>query len=190
MMRVRRLHQEFSDVWNRTRTAELLKRNIDPDRGWWYRTAELLEANGLAYEAARPQSDSRDEALSILFDALPFEGFRKGEPEAIDHMLDFLEVDVPAFRCGYAKQWCYRWLKSLRIDPNQAQRLRQLTLAVCQCSGQRQELRDLARLMIKLADEPFVRALRDLAEKHKNEYTRQKAKRVLQVVLNGRPDLR
>jgi hypothetical protein len=190
MERIRHSHQEFSEVWNKVRTAELHKRNIDPAGDLWDRIEEVWEANGVAYEAARPQSDRRDEFLSILFEELPFEELLEGKPEAIDTILDFLEIDVLAFRCGYAKQWCYRKLKSLPLNEKQIQRLRQLIIDICQCSGQRQELKELARLMIKLADKPLIENLQYLADKHENKYTRQKAQRVLQVVLNGRHDLR
>lgn len=193
MERIRQSHQEFTEVWNRVRTTELLKRNIDPrddSLANQERMEKIWKANGVAYETARPQSDRRDDFLSILFEELPFEDFLEGRTEAIDAILDFLEIDVLAFRCGYVKQWCYHKLKSLPVNQKQTERLRRLALDLCQCSGQRRELRELARLLIKLADKPLLQELRLLADEPENKYTRQKAQRVLQVILNSRLDLR
>jgi hypothetical protein len=192
MERIRDSHQEFSAVWNRVKAEELRKRGLEPGDDIWIgdRMEKVWEANGVAYQAARPQSDRRDEFLTILFDELPFEEFLEDKPEAIDAILDFLEIDVLAFRCGYAKQWCFHNLKSLTLNQKQKMRLQQLTIAMCQYKGQREELRELARLMIPLADTALIQQLHDLAESGDNEYVRRKAERVLKVVLNSRHDLK
>jgi len=186
MERIRETHQEFTEVWNSMRTAELRKHGIGPD----YRMEIVWEANGVAYKAARPQSDRRDEFLSILFDELPFKDFLEGKLEAINSILDFLEIDVLAFRCGYAKQWCFHKLKVLPLNEKQIVRLRQLVVAMCQYKGQREELRELARLMIKVADKPLIKDLQGLTRNGDNEYVKQKAERVLNVILNSRHDLK
>jgi hypothetical protein len=193
MEKILESHREFSQAWNEAKQAELKRRGIKhldqwghSDREW----AQILEANDVAYRAARLYSDRRDEYMGRLFEQLPNEDFVAGEPQAIDASIDFLEIDILAFRCGYIKELCLRKLKSLPINPIQAERLRQLTLALCQGQGQRRELKELARLMIRLADESLVHELKNLLDQHPSEYVRRKASRTLQVIRNGRPDLR
>jgi hypothetical protein len=193
MEAIRQAHQEFSDVWSSVRSAEIARRG---GRG----TAELQDssvpmktvwaANGVAYRAAQPQSDRRDELLAALIDDLPLEELLEGVPEAIDAVLDFLETDVLAFRCGYVKAWCLRKLKTLHLNRRQQERLRKLTVSMCEWPGQRHEFRELARLMIRVADAPLFQQLCALARQSSSIYTRRKAQRVRDVILNGRPDLR
>lgn len=192
MERIRQSHQEFTEVWNRVRTAELRKHGINPDDDILIsnRMEQVWEANGVAYKAARPQSNRRDEFLSVLFDELPMKEFLEGKPEAIDAILDFLEIDVLAFRCGYAKQWCFHKLKSLSLNQKQIIRLRQLLVNICQYKGQREEMRELVRLMIKYANETLVQELQSVASTSDDEYIKQKAARALKVILNSRHDLK
>ena len=191
MEKIYHSHQEFTEVWNRVRSAELRKHDIDDNDFRMSGSYERIwDANGVAYDAARPQSDKRDEFLSVLFNELPFEMFLQGKPEAIDSILDFLEIDVLAFRCGYTKQWCFRKLKSLPLNQKQIARLCQLLLNMCDYSGQREEMKELIRLTIRFADEILVQDLQRVARIGRNKYVRQKAERALKVILNSRHDLK
>lgn len=191
MEKIDRSHQDFTEVWNRIRSAELRKRNIDDND---FRVSgsyeKIWDANGVAYDAASPLSDKRDEFLAALFKELPFEKFLEGKPEAIDSILDFLEIDVRAFRCGYVKQWCFRKLKYLPLNQKQIVRLHEIMLAACQEKGQRGEMRDLVRLMIKIADETLVQELQRVVRIDADKYVKWKAERALKIILNSRHDLK
>lgn len=190
MLQVLQAHQEFKEVWNRVRDEELRKRGIAPDAQHFVNYAPVWEANGIAYEAAQKQADRRNEILITFWDELPFEEFLEGQTTAIDSIIDFLEIDVLAFRCGYVKEDCLRKLKHLKINEQQKARLRQLTLAMCQFRGQRRELAQLARSIVTLADANLIKNLRDLAKDSTDVYDRQKAERVLKIILDNRADLR
>jgi hypothetical protein len=130
-------------------------------------------------------------ALNGLFDKLqPLEQpFLAGDPKAIDTVLEFAEVDIPAFRCGYAKQWFFRKLKSLPLNKTQEARLRQLAYNLCRGHNYGREIADMTRLMIRLADQSLIQELQRLSE-GSDERARQKSRRMLDVVLHHREDLR
>lgn len=146
--------------------------------------------------AIEPQevTDARNKflaALDALFDMVqPLERpFLAGEAKAIDAVIEFAEVDMPAFRCGYTKQWFFRKLKSLPLNKTQEARLRQLAYNLCRGPNYGREIADMGRLMIRLADKPLIRELRALAESS-DELVRKKSQRMLDVVLHHRKDLR
>ena len=192
MEEIRQAHLEFKQVWESVRADELAKQGVKigkgrrPNEGW----RNVWDANRVAYRAAQSKADRRDELLILLFDELPFEEFMRGESAAIDAILDFLEIDVMAFRCGYAKEDCLRVLKRFDLTPQQVERLKRLTLAMCQFRGQRRELADLTRLMIPLADQNFLRDLEDLSLNVDDLHNKRKVERVLKVILHNRPDLK
>lgn len=111
--------------------------------------------------------------------------FRSGEEEAVNEVIDFLVIDSPAFRCGYVKEKWLRRLKSLLLTPAQKQRLKQAAISICASPHFRREMVEWNRLMIKLADADFVKALFILRE-DPNELVREKARRMLYVILNSR----
>ncbi|HEX8747461.1 MAG TPA: hypothetical protein VF717_09690 [Pyrinomonadaceae bacterium] len=117
------------------------------------------------------------------------QSFSSGEPHAIDEVLDFLEIDIPAFRCGYEKEWYFRHLKSAKLDEKHRLRLSRLALLSCSSQNYRREFWDLAKLMIKLADVNFVEELQTLSESS-SEFERKKSSRMLRVILENRKDLR
>jgi len=148
------------------------------------------------YAAAEPRhvTVARDRfwhACNAVFEKLaPLEHpFLAGDPAAINAILDFLEVDVPAFRCGYAKQKYFRKLKSLSLDEGQEERLRRLAYELVRGPNYGREIADLARLMIRLADASLIRELQELA-KDSDDIVRKKSQRLLNVILENRPDLR
>jgi hypothetical protein len=130
-------------------------------------------------------------ALNALFGKLqPFEQpFLAGDPKAIEAVLEFAEVDIPAFRCGYAKQRYFRKLKSLPLNKTQEARLRHLAYNLCRGPNYGRELADMARLMIRLADAPLIRELQSLAGSS-DGLVRLKSRRMLDVILHHREDLR
>lgn len=193
MERILLAHSEFKREWQRVRDAELHKRGVVlPSSGWPDHNdlEQLWKANGVAYNAAKPQAGYRDELLGSLFDTIPRDKFLAGEPEAINVIIDFLEVDIPAFRCGYAKVWYLRRLKSLPLLPSHTKRLRILLVTWCSSVIGRQEFRELIRLMIKHADDALVQDLVHLTTQHSKEGTQRRARQAVSIILNSRPELK
>jgi len=114
--------------------------------------------------------------------------FLAGEPVAVSEVIELLEVDVPAFRVGYTKEWYYRKLKRVQLSPAQAERLKAIAMLRCSSKEYRREDSELRRLMIRLADHQFLQSLRNLPVST-NPYVRRKRALMLEVILRGRKDL-
>lgn len=189
MEQVRDAHAAFAAAWSQARAAAL--RDISPD-GEAIPLKLLWEANGVAYNAARPLSDRRKGLLATLFGehlSPLYEDFVAGDPEAVHAVIDFLEVDVLAFHCGYAKEDYLRTLKTTPLNEEHQERLRQYGLGLCSLPAHRREIEEAGRLMIRVADHDFVAGLETLAA-GEDERVRQKSVKMLAVVRNGRKDLR
>ena len=117
------------------------------------------------------------------------QAFLTGSVAAVDDVIDFLAVDIPAFRCGYEKEWYLRRLKSLPLTEAQQERLKTIALDLCRKPDYRREFSDWAKLMITLADETFVDELQSLLESS-DEFVRKKVKRMLAVIVQNRKDLK
>lgn len=108
---------------------------------------------------------------------------------AVDDVIDFLAVDIPAFRCGYEKEWYLRRLKSLPLTETQKARLKTIALDLARKPNYRRDFSDWAKLMIVLADEIFIAELQTLLESS-DVFVRKKAERMLTVILGNRKDLK
>jgi hypothetical protein len=181
-------HQRFVEVWETAKAEELQRRGLSPDESLALPTEELRHVNHVAYTAAAREAAERDRLLRELFGLLPPDPATT-DANGIDAILEFLEVDVLAHRCGYTKAWYYHRLKRVQLTPKQVERLRRHCLDVCSAKGNRPEISKLARLMVRHADARLITDLSALV-KGKSEFARRKARKVLQVILNGRPDLR
>jgi hypothetical protein len=185
---IRGAHAEFTAAWAKAKAAAL---KVKPPRNasdW----DAILHANGIAYREAATLAGHRDELIAKLFHKhlVPLhQAFIDGDRQAIGAILDFLEIDVPAFRCGYAKEWYLRKMKALSLNESHAARLRQYALRLCAMPLHRREIAELGRLMIKAADKSFIEELRVLISTG-GDRTRKKSSKMLAVVLNGRKDLR
>ena len=116
MEQIRDAHGAFRKFWSETRTAALKSIAPNVESASW---EQIWQANGIAYKSAQPLADRRDRLMAELFEEhlIPLhEGFISGDADAVNAVIDFLEVDVPAFRCGYAKEDYLRRLK--RIPPH------------------------------------------------------------------------
>lgn len=181
-------HQRFVEVWETAKAEELRRRGLRPDESSALPAEELWQVNNVAYTAAARDAAERDRLLRELFGLLPPDPATT-DANGIDAILEFLEVDVLAHRCGYTKAWYYHRLKRVQLTPKQVERLRRHCLDVCSAKGNRPEISKLARLMVRHADARLITDLSALV-KGKSEFARRKARKVLQVILNGRPDLR
>src|SRR4051812_34063532 len=65
---------------------------------------------------------ANDELWSTLLGPLQSK-FHCDPNSAMDEVIHFLEVDVPAFRCGYLKEYFLQHLKSQELSEGQKQRL-------------------------------------------------------------------
>jgi FMN phosphatase YigB (HAD superfamily) len=130
-------------------------------------------------------------AFHLLFSAqlIPLRAsFLQDALSSVNKVIEFLEIDIPAFRCGYEKEWYLTKLKSVPLTLEQRDRLKSSALGLVSNPHYRREFRDWGRLMIVLADEPFVANLRTLSNSPEH-FIQQNARRMLKTVLDNRRDL-
>ncbi len=109
--------------------------------------------------------------------------FNIDRSSAIDEVMDFLEVDIPAFRCGYLKEYFLEHLKSVDLTDIQKKRLSDVALRLCESDTVRREFRRWVNLMRPLADGEFVLQLHKvISANHQNRA----AKLMLDGVLKNR----
>jgi hypothetical protein len=181
-------HRRFAVVWETTKAEELRKRGLSPHDSLALPMEDLWQVNHVAYTVAKSEAAERDRLWRELLGLLPPDPVTT-DTNGIDAIFEFLEVDVLAHRCGYTKAWYYHRLKRVLLTPKQVERLRRHCFHVCSAKGNRPEVGKLARLMVSHADRQLVADLTALVN-GKSEFARRKARRVLEVILNGRPDLR
>lgn len=131
--------------------------------------------------------DALNHLFVAKFDPLR-KAFLRNTNGSIDEVIDFLEIDIPAFRCGYEKEWYLGKLKSVSLNQNQRDRLKNIAIELASKPHYRRELRDWGRLMIVLADDPFVINLRTLSDSE-DHFVQQNSRRMLKTVLENRRDL-
>lgn len=176
-VRLRKLMQDAYDT-----NSEFHKEIVKGER-WQARGVERKEI-----VAARDRSNA---AFNLLFSAqlTPMRAsFLQEEPSSIDKVIDFLEIDIPVFRCGYEKEWYLGKLKSILLTQEQQGRLKKLALDLVSAPRYRRERRDWSRLMIVLADKPFIASLRTLSN-FPEHFIQQNARRMLKMILDNRQDL-
>lgn len=188
MEQIRHVHQAFKEAWVEARTDTL--ESLSPNRAASWE--QIWRANGIAYKAAQPLADRRNGLLGELFEKYlsPLhEDFLGGDPDAVSAVIDFLEVDVPAFQCGYAKEYYLCRLKRVPLTSEHQERLRQYGLRLCSVSVHRREIGEAGRLMIHVANRDLADQLRALTATE-NHWVRKKSAKMLNVITNCREDLR
>ena len=189
MEEIRATHAQFQGAWSAARSKALTGNSRRKTAHTW---GDIWQANGIAYASAKALSDRVNQLLGILFEHYlgpSYEAFLAGEPAAVDNVIAFLSTDVLAFRCGYRKENYLRLLKSVPFSREHGERLRDYVLSLCSLASHRREIAEAGRLMIRIADQASVDRLRSLAADEDNRVAT-KSKRMLDVVLNGRKDLR
>ena len=164
-------HQDFKNAWAMQHRSKL--KNKKPSEVDLARN-KFLDAMNLLFQTK----------LDPLRQA-----FLTDNISAVDAVIDFLAVDIPAFRCGYEKEWYLRRLKSLPLNETQKSRLKTIALDLSSKPDYRREFSDWAKLMIMLADENFIAELQTLLESS-DEFMRKKVERMLTVILENRKDLK
>lgn len=115
--------------------------------------------------------------------------FKKNPQRALDEVIEFLSVEIMAFRCGYAKEVFLQWLKQIEFSQKEIEKLRDLILNICQSKSFRREFRRWCRLAVKIADKNFVLRLQNLSETE-NKFAMVKSKWILEMIKQNRVDLR
>jgi hypothetical protein len=115
--------------------------------------------------------------------------FLSGDPEATDEVIAVLSVDALSYRSGYRKEDYYRRLKKTALSDEQISRLKSIALKRCASSEYRREDTELRKLMVKLADLEFLNKVEEIPARQDSLADRHK-KRMLEVILHGRKDLR
>ncbi len=139
-------------------------------------------------------SEARKEFLQAeneLWEKLLFplqEKFAGDPASAVDDVIDFIEVDIPAFRCGYVKERFLRRLKSVQLTEGQQSRLRNIAVTMCKKGRLTREFRYWVRLMNLLANSDFVSELREIALTD-SERSRYAANIMLKSIASQRTDL-
>lgn len=135
MQEIRNAHDAFSKRWRHVRESTLAEIGpTEPQRTY----QQIWQANGVAYRAAKGLSDRRDLFISELFEnhLTPLrEAFLRGDPEAVDAVIDFIEILIPAFGCGCAKEEMLRHLKRMRLTDEQQIRLRRFAVSLLRRAG-------------------------------------------------------
>jgi hypothetical protein len=109
MQQIFTAHKEFSTAWDASKSANFKSGetyelfNLSPKE-----INEMLSANHQAYMDARPKGEKLYGLLKTFFEnfLIPvMPPFLEGQNDAIDQILDFLEIDISAFRLGYQKEY-------------------------------------------------------------------------------------
>lgn len=171
-------HKQFKDelkLWQsgKTKKNKRAKGNAEPESVKDARNNFLLKIDNLYGLKIEP--------LEVKF--------RQNPKRAFDELIEFLSVDIAAFRCGYAKECFLRWLKNTELSSTEVVRLQQVAIKMCETDNVRREFRRWCRLMIKLADAEFVQQLESLLQ-NENKFTRLKSKWMIELIQKHRIDLK
>ncbi len=157
----------------------------------WQEKVDEGASGGQAYAAADELSPAIEEAYRRLYDLLPHPtDLERGDTNAIEKLFEFLETDILAFRCGYMKSWYCNILKNIPLGPVHSERVRNLAKTYILWPGDREEYREVCRLVIHHANSQFVKELDSMFDQADNETTRRKIWRLMYRILNSRVDLR
>jgi hypothetical protein len=179
-------HQRYRELLENIREAHTVHAEA------YKKARSKLGTNLEAHAATKKELDALYAHLKLFYESvlgLLADPFLAGNSNAIDEVLNFLEVDVPAFRTGYSKEWYYRKLKKLKLNPTQIERLRTIALNRCASPEYRREDGELRRLMIGLADAGFLQRVLELPDSS-NRHTARRRMLMIEVILVGRKDLR
>ena len=115
--------------------------------------------------------------------------FQGGEPKAIDSVLNFIEIGIPAFRTGYRKEWYYKTLKRLQLNDAQISRPNSYALTLLELSEYRRVWRELSRLLIVIADRQTLDEIYNLAAMGASRQIRERARYASDKIVNNISDL-
>lgn len=146
-------HENFKNEWKDLRDGKLKK--------------DKKAKGSLEPESVTKLRDDFFQKLNVLYGTKiePLEKkFRDDPILAMEELIEFLSVDIPAFRCGYAKEVFLQWLKNTELSSKEIKQIQQIALKMCETDNVRREFRRWCRLMIKLADVNFVLKLKNISK--------------------------
>lgn len=178
MWNLRQTHQNFHREW----------------RDW--NEGKLGHREKLKLKGREPENVTR--ARQIFLDAFnnlhnakihPLESKLQTAPtSAVDEVIEFLSTDIPAFRCGYAKEVFLTKLKAVELSSKQISKLQKAFLDLCEAQNFHREFRRWCRLIIRTADEDFFRELEKLS-RSANRCAVIKSKWTIEMLVHHRKDL-
>lgn len=93
-------HQNFQREWREWRNGKQQLKGYEPESVTAARN-KLLDALNLLYNTKLMPLETK---------------FRANPESAVDEIIEFLSIDIPAFRCGYAKEWFLKNSKAFRSN--------------------------------------------------------------------------
>lgn len=164
-------NDEFNN-WRKSRSNKDKKESSEPE--------SVIKARNKVYQKLDVLYGSKIEPLERKFNDDP--------SSAIDELFEFLSIDIPAFRSGYAKEVFLQRLKKVCLSAGEREKLKSIALKYCETENVRREFRRWCRLMIKNADPQFIEEL-EKNLKSDNNFARFKSRWMLKLILNHRADL-
>src|ERR1700733_1196191 len=159
MEQIAQAQEQFSEIWHGARYNARIKLSADPPVGKSGYELHAI-ANGIAYPAAKVENERRYQLFGELVELIPYQDFMDGRCDAIDLVLDFLEVEVRAFRCGYLKDDLIQMLKRLELNDQQKDRIK--AIGIRQLCGHLDQVK-MHGLLIRVADANYLKELQTLA---------------------------
>lgn len=137
-----------------------------------------------SYEILSKEYDTRLKTLGALFVELDkvLIPFFDGDDSMIDEIIDFIEIDIPAYRVGYMKESLYYELKKRELTLSQKERLLHYTLNLLSSPYFRRELGKLLKLIKKFTNDDFTNQLIELKSNTNNGYIKQRIDWCLEVI--------
>ncbi|HQU84133.1 MAG TPA: hypothetical protein PKY59_13445 [Pyrinomonadaceae bacterium] len=131
------------------------------------------------------------DAFNLLFDGrlVPLESRFKINPQsAVDEIIDFLAVDIPAFRCSNYKEFFLKKLQEVKLTPAQEQRIINVFIKLCKTRTMPREFQSWCELVLAFADLDIVDDLMILS-RSTNNYTKTKSKLMMEMIFKDRKEV-
>lgn len=171
-------HKNFKDEWHRWRSGKLKKK----EKSKGISEPEFVtEARNDFFQKLGVLYGTKISPLEKRFDENP--------ESAITEIIEFLSVDIPAFRCGYKKEFFLQKLKNVSLSASEKEELQRIALNFCETTNVRREFRRWCRLMVKIADAEFVLKLEKNLNSE-NNFARLKSRWMLEAIWKERKSLR
>jgi hypothetical protein len=177
-----------------------IERGGKSDRDWFIARANHMTAKELQLKAAVKQAGNSADAAAahraasvefhdakdFLYDDLEqaISRSKRGDQEATEYLVTFLEADLWCFRSGYMKGRLYELLRRVNLDENLQTRLQSVLLTVVGV-GYRMEFRSACRLARQIADPHLIADLKDRLRASPDPHTRRRALWMLWYMPNG-----
>ena len=179
-----RIERETAQLREATRRAESIKHGIDPDN--FFQSGGNWELNQAIFEiqnqSVRHLDAQRKHQRELFYSQISFDDFIENDSQAIDVILDLLEIAHTSLAGRGIKLFCYPHFHLLILSAVQIQRLQQLTLYHCQQGADETLLGWLAQIMEKHCNDEIRPKLHALAQETADFQVRERAEFVLRVM--------